>query len=113
LPDAGPLEAALAEGLTDYRAGRFWNAHHTWELAWRRLDSAERRWVQGLIMLSAAALHAERGRRGPAVRLLRRASQLLEGFTGARALALPVDLAARARAAAEATELPNPPVLLG
>ena len=102
----------LAEGLAEYRAGRYWNAHESWERVWRGLDGDDRLCVQALIMLAAAAWHAERQRWRPARRLLLRASQLLEGQDVAARLELPSDLADRARAAAELPHPATPPVSL-
>jgi hypothetical protein len=64
-------------------------------------------------MLAGAAWHAERGRDGPARRLLTRAADLLAGPPSALALPLPPELAGRAAAAAAAPELRVPPVSLG
>ncbi len=64
-------------------------------------------------MLAAAAWHAERGRDGPARRLLLRAADRLAGPPAVLAIQLPPELAGRAAAAAVASELPAPPVPLG
>ncbi|MDD5563161.1 MAG: DUF309 domain-containing protein [Thermoanaerobaculaceae bacterium] len=103
----------LRNGLAAYVAGRFRDAHESWERAWRRTEGADRRRVQGLIMLAAAAWHAGRGRGGPARRLLLRATDLLAGNPGELAIPLPPGLAALAAAAAAEPDLPVPPVSLG
>ena len=101
------------DGLAAYRAGRFRDAHERWERAWRRLQGRERRLMQGLIMLAAAAWHVEHGRGGPARRLLLRAADRLAGPPASLAIPLPPDLATLAGAAAAAPELRVPPVSLG
>ncbi len=64
-------------------------------------------------MVAAAAWHAERGRTGPARRLLLRAAKLLAPPALVAAIPLPPDLAARVAAAASAPDLTAPPVSLG
>ncbi|MBZ5587783.1 MAG: DUF309 domain-containing protein [Acidobacteriia bacterium] len=102
----------LCDGLAEYNAGRYREAHDLWEVVWRDLDGDERLWLQGLIMLAAAALHSQRGRLRPARNLLIRASQLLQGRSAVAGLAVPSDLANRAVAAAALACPANPPVSL-
>jgi hypothetical protein len=99
--------------LAEYRAGRFVVAHDYWEEVWRESEGDERCWVQGLIMLAAAAIHSGRGRLRPARRLLVRASDLMKGRDPVAGLAIPPDVADRALAAAELPHPANPPVSLG
>jgi uncharacterized protein len=48
-------DAAFAEGVALYEAGRYWHAHEAWEPLWRAAaDDAHRRLLQGLIQVSAA-----------------------------------------------------------
>ena len=60
-----PLEArrhALAEGLAAYDRGDFFEAHELLEPAWMGTDDlGERAFLQGLIKLAAAFVHATRG----------------------------------------------------
>ena len=113
MPERPDLEAALAEGLAEYRAGRFWEAHERWERVWHGRQGEERRWIQGLIMLAAAACQVERGRDRPARILLQRAAARLAGWDGTRDGALPGELAETAAAALLDATLPLPPVSLG
>lgn len=54
--------AALAAGLAAYEQGDFFAAHEHFEPAWMGTDDAvERAWLQGLIKLAAAYVHAVRG----------------------------------------------------
>ena len=105
-------ESALRTGLAEYNAGRFWNAHERWERVWRGLSGDEKRYLQGLIMLAAAAWHAQQGHEGTARRLLERAAPRLE--TPVVLADLPVDLhlAGRVRAAQASATLSLPPVSL-
>lgn len=56
------------EGLRLFNEGRYWEAHEALEHVWKPLakGSLERRFYQGLILLSAAFLHRERARTTPA-----------------------------------------------
>ena len=54
--------AALAAGLAAYEQGDFFAAHEHLEPAWMGTDDlVERAWLQGLIKLAAAYVHAVRG----------------------------------------------------
>jgi predicted metal-dependent hydrolase len=53
---------ALAAGLAAYERGDFFAAHEHLEPAWMGTDDqVERAWLQGLIKLAAAYVHAVRG----------------------------------------------------
>ncbi|MHB8800470.1 MAG: DUF309 domain-containing protein [Thermoanaerobaculia bacterium] len=73
-----PPSDASGRGLADFREGRWFEAHEEWEEAWRAARDPDRRRLQGLIQVAAAALHLEAGRRAPAERLLSRALSKLE-----------------------------------
>jgi uncharacterized protein len=68
------------KGLEEFRAGRFFEAHEEWERLWKGASGPDRRFLQGLIQLAAALVHADRGRTAPAVRLLRLAREKLDPF---------------------------------
>ncbi|MEA2608414.1 MAG: uncharacterized protein QOJ75_657 [Chloroflexota bacterium] len=54
--------AALAAGLAAYEQGDFFAAHEHLEPAWMGTDNpVERAWLQGLIKVAAAYVHAVRG----------------------------------------------------
>ena len=54
--------AALSAGLAAYEQGDFFAAHEHLEPAWMGTDDpVERAWLQGLIKLAAAYVHAVRG----------------------------------------------------
>ncbi|MBK8598632.1 MAG: DUF309 domain-containing protein [Holophagales bacterium] len=68
---SGPFAAgAVAGGYVDFREGRFFEAHEKWEAVWLVSEGIRRRHLQGLIQLAAACVHLEKGRPGPAGRLL-------------------------------------------
>ncbi len=108
-PDRG---SPLREGLEEYAAGRYWNAHERWERVWRGLRGDERHYVQGLIMLAAAAWHVERGRESTARRLLYRAAAHFAQMLASPGLPASPALEERARAAAASARLSLPPVSL-
>ncbi|MFI5142802.1 MAG: DUF309 domain-containing protein [Thermoanaerobaculales bacterium] len=102
----------LTAGLAEYRAGRFWHAHEQWEKLWRRLAAPEKTWVQGLILLAAAAWHLDRNRERVARRLLALAAVRLVGCPELPALTGASELASRAAAAAASAEIRLPPVTI-
>jgi predicted metal-dependent hydrolase len=51
----------LADGLRLYEAGEFFAAHESWELVWHRTTQPEKGFLQGLIQITAAFHHAQRG----------------------------------------------------
>lgn len=111
LSDAG-ARRLLAAGLADYRSGRFWHAHEHWEKLWRSLAAAEKSWVQGLILLAAAAWHLERNRERVTRRLLALAAARLAGCPELPGVAGASELASRAAAASASAEVVLPPVTL-
>jgi len=63
------MHPRLVEGIEHFNAGRFWEAHESWEELWLPSVSEERQFLQGLIQLAAAYHHAQRGTLSGAVRL--------------------------------------------
>jgi len=81
---------ALAEGLAAYDRGDFFEAHELLEPAWMgTADLGERAFLQGLIKLAAAFVHATRGNPLGVAKNLSGARERLrtEGATDAGALA--------------------------
>ncbi|HET9555257.1 MAG TPA: DUF309 domain-containing protein [Anaeromyxobacteraceae bacterium] len=80
---------ALERGRELYAAGRFFEAHEAWEVAWREESGAMRRLLQGLIQATAAyhKMAVQRQPRGM-TRLLAMALDRLQpipdGFAGLR-----------------------------
>lgn len=75
--------AAYLEGLARFDAGDYHASHDAIEDLWLRNRSPARPFFQGLIQLAAAHLHLARGRKGPALALLRQAEARLRPFAPA------------------------------
>ena len=71
----------LLAGVQQYNAGYFFEAHETWEDLWMRSPWPVRRFLQGLIQLSAAFVHLVRHEYPGTVRLLGHGIEKLTGFT--------------------------------
>lgn len=72
--DSGDYE----EGWSLYEARRFFDAHESWERLWKRARDPERRFVQGLIQLTAGChLLYEKKRWGGGLMNLRKAHRSL------------------------------------
>ena len=65
--------AELAAGLSCYRDGRFFDAHEHWESVWMQLKDPEKSFLQGLIQMTVAFHHLNRGNSAGALSLLQRA----------------------------------------
>ena len=76
----GAADPVWRRGLEEFRAGRFFEAHEDWERLWKGASGKDRRFLQGLIQLAGALVHLERGRTGPAARLLRLSREKLDPF---------------------------------
>ena len=70
----------LAEGLELIREGAFFEAHEELEDEWRDAVPAERDFLQGLVHVAVAWLHAERGNRNGCERQLAKAERRLESY---------------------------------
>ena len=70
----------LAEGLRCYCAEEFFLAHEHWEAVWLKCDEPEKTFLQGLIQVTAAFHHWQRGNRQGTASLLRAALRRLDGF---------------------------------
>ena len=104
---------SLARGLELIRAGAYFDAHEELEDEWRAAPPEERDFLQGLVHVAVAWLHAERANRPGCERQLEKAARRLgpyapehRGVDVARVLE---DVAsARALVAAGSLELPAP-----
>jgi uncharacterized protein len=54
-------EATLDKGIALFNQQRFFAAHEVWEIAWKKAQGQEKVFLQCLIQIAAALLHAERG----------------------------------------------------
>ena len=74
------MHLRLVEGVEHFNAGRFWEAHESWEELWMVAEGEERQFLQGLIQLTAAYHHAQRGTLSGAVRLFDSAIRRMQPF---------------------------------
>ncbi len=96
---AADRAAALAAGLEAYERGDFFEAHELLEPAWMgTADLAERAFLQGLIKLAAAYVHAVRGNPRGIARNLEGARDRLAEAQADRDAAGDIDLRALLRA---------------
>ena len=105
----------LDEGLRLIREGAYFEAHEELEDEWRTAPDAERDFLQGLVHVAVAWLHAERGNRNGCERQLVKAERRLGGYRpghrGVDVDAILDDVAAARRTAATGSlALPAPRV---
>ena len=106
---------SLARGLELIRAGRYFDAHEELEDEWRSAPSEERDFLQGLVHVAVAWLHAERDNRPGCERQLEKAARRLGPYAPEHrgvdvARVLDDVAAARALVARDSLELPAPRV---
>jgi hypothetical protein len=70
----------LDEGLRLIRDGAYFEAHEELEDEWRDAPAAERDFLQGLVHVAVAWLHAERGNRNGCQRQLTKAERRLSPY---------------------------------
>jgi uncharacterized protein len=92
----------LDEGLVLIRNGAFFDAHEELEDEWRTAPADERDFLQGLVHVAVAWLHAERGNRNGCERQLAKAERRLDRY---RPLHRGVDIDAVLAQVAEARRL--------
>ena len=105
----------LDEGLELIRGGEFFDAHEELENEWRTAPSDERDFLQGLVHVAVAWLHAERGNRNGCGRQLAKAERRLAAYRPShRGVDVDVVLAdvAVARRLVESGSLDLPPARL-
>jgi predicted metal-dependent hydrolase len=90
-----PVYAAqwFEQGVEHFNAGRYWEAHESWEKIWLDCRDGLRDFLQGLIQLTAAWYHVRRGNFRGAARLFSAARNRLDRY--------PADFCGLDRAAAE------------
>jgi predicted metal-dependent hydrolase len=102
---------SLQRGLELIRAGEFFEAHEELEDEWRGAPAEERDFLQGLVHVAVAWLHASRGNRPGCERQLEKAARRLEPYRpGHRGVDVDLVLGdvERARRAVAAGELALP-----
>lgn len=113
-------EVLLLKGLEEFNAGHYFECHETLETLWKGLSGDEKTLVQGIIQVSVAYYHLNRGNTKGALRLFDRALPRIEPYLPTW---LDLDLAAffqairveRERLASQGPDLPfiaSPPLLL-
>jgi predicted metal-dependent hydrolase len=70
----------LERGLDLIRAGEYFEAHEELEDEWREAPDAERDFLQGLVHVAVAWLHAARGNRRGCERQLEKATRRLRAY---------------------------------
>jgi uncharacterized protein len=73
-------EGPLAEGLRLYHAGEFFAAHEAWESVWLRAQEPQKKFLQGLIQVTAAFHHLQRHNPQGTALLLQAALGRFEGY---------------------------------
>ena len=68
----------LADGLRDYNAARFFEAHEAWESVWLAAPEPEKTFLQGIIQVTAAFEHQRRNNPLGITRLLTNALRRLD-----------------------------------
>ena len=74
---------SLESGLALIRAGAYFEAHEELEDEWRDAPPEERDFLQGLVHVAVAWLHAERGNRPGCERQLEKARRRLSAYAPA------------------------------
>ncbi len=105
----------LERGLELIRDGAYFEAHEELEDEWRVTPGPERDFLQGLVHVAVAWLHAERGNRNGCERQLEKAERRLAGYRPSHRgvdVGLVLDDVGRARELVRAgsLELPAPRV---
>jgi uncharacterized protein len=98
----------LEEGLALIRSGSYFEAHEELEDEWREAPPEERDFLQGLVHVAVAWLHAERGNRNGCERQLEKAARRLGPYAPTHRgvdVATVLDDVERARALAAANVL--------
>ena len=106
---------SLARGLELIRAGAYFDAHEELEDEWREAPHEERDFLQGLVHVAVAWLHAERSNRPGCERQLEKAARRLGPYAPEHrgvdvARVLQDVTSARALVAAGSLGLPTPRV---
>lgn len=71
---------SIAAGVELFNAHRFWDAHEAWETLWLRSEGEPKLFLQGLIQLTAAYHHVQRGTLPGGLRLFSSAAGKLQPF---------------------------------
>jgi len=105
----------LQQAVTLFNGGDWYGAHDLFEELWHETNDPERRWLQGMVQLSVALLHRQRGNQHGAMVLLGEARGRLVAAASAPLgwqpdpLLLPLQtLLARLQSGQDSPDLPLP-----
>jgi predicted metal-dependent hydrolase len=76
------LHELFVKGLAAYRAGEFFDAHEHWEDMWHNKNMPDRRFIQGLIQLTASFYKIQVGNINGARKLLAKSQEKFEDYAG-------------------------------
>jgi predicted metal-dependent hydrolase len=96
------VDEELRRGLDQVRTGQYFEAHESFEDAWRAADPAEKDFFQGLVHVTVAWYQARRGNRTGCERQLAKAQRRLAAFVPEHR---GVDVATVLRSVDEAAEI--------
>jgi predicted metal-dependent hydrolase len=96
------VDAELRRGLDQVRSGQYFEAHESFEDAWRTAEPAEKDFFQGLVHVTVAWYQARRGNRTGCERQLAKAQRRLAAFVPEHR---GVDVATVLRSVDEAAEI--------
>jgi len=86
-----PEAALLRRAVHEFNRGEYFECHETLEDLWNVLDGVPKRAVQGVLQTAVGFLHAERGNRLGAVKLLRDGIAKLEDPHAPASIGLTLD----------------------
>lgn len=94
----GDVPALVRAGAANWNAGRFWDAHESWEAAWHSLrkagDEKAAGYLRGMILVTAALENATRGKEAGFKRQFAEGLYALKTHAEGRARVGPRDAAA-------------------
>jgi len=80
--DSEKIDSLFQEGLNNFRAGEYFEAHESWEELWSDYYLPDRRFIQGLIQLSVSFVHLENDNLKGAKSLLNKCIEKFSDFKG-------------------------------
>ncbi len=75
-------ENLFREGMKQYKAMDYFEAHEAWEDLWSDYYLEDRKFVQGLIQLAVSFVHIGNGNMNGAKNLLRKCKEKFQEFSG-------------------------------
>ena len=77
-------DAAVRGGVELFNEERYWESHESLEFAWRKAAGSDRELLQGIILVAAALVHAQKNETIVAMSVLGRAREKLRGSESER-----------------------------